>query len=43
VALLDADHGLLVINPSRAEISMVRREREPSAHPAPPEVDQAVD
>jgi len=29
VALLDADHGLLVINPSRAEISMVRRDREP--------------
>jgi phosphotransferase system enzyme I (PtsP) len=43
VALLDADHGLLVINPSRAEISIVRREREPSARPAPPEVDQAVD
>ncbi|HEY3595674.1 MAG TPA: phosphoenolpyruvate-utilizing N-terminal domain-containing protein, partial [Polyangiaceae bacterium] len=31
VALLDADHGLLVINPSRAEISALRREREPRA------------
>jgi phosphotransferase system enzyme I (PtsP) len=30
VALLDADHGLLVINPSRAEISVVRRERRPN-------------
>jgi len=30
VALLDSDHGLLVINPSRAEISAVRRERRPS-------------
>jgi phosphotransferase system enzyme I (PtsP) len=29
VALLDSDHGLLVINPSRAEISAVRRERRP--------------
>jgi phosphotransferase system enzyme I (PtsP) len=29
VALLDADHGLLVINPSRAEISTLRRERSP--------------
>jgi phosphotransferase system enzyme I (PtsP) len=43
VALLDADHGLLVINPSRAEISMVRRDREPNAQVALPEVDQAVD
>jgi len=44
VALLDADHGLLVINPSRAEISMLRREREPEAkRPGPGEVDQAVD
>src|SRR6185295_3867254 len=30
VALLDADHELLVINPSRAEISKLRRERDPS-------------
>jgi phosphotransferase system enzyme I (PtsP) len=30
IALLDADHGLLIINPSRAEISMLRRERRPS-------------
>jgi phosphotransferase system enzyme I (PtsP) len=30
VALLDSDHGLLVINPSRAEISAVRRERRPA-------------
>jgi len=44
VALLDADHGLLVINPSRAEISMLRREREPTEKRAPEgEVDQAVD
>ncbi len=27
LALLDADHGLLVINPSRAEMSIVRRDR----------------
>jgi phosphotransferase system enzyme I (PtsP) len=31
VALLDADHGLLVINPSRAEISKLRGERDPRA------------
>jgi phosphotransferase system enzyme I (PtsP) len=44
VALLDADHGLLVINPSRAEISMLRHEREPTAkRAAGEEVDQAVD
>ena len=30
IALLDADHGLLVINPSRAEISAVRRDRSQS-------------
>jgi phosphotransferase system enzyme I (PtsP) len=27
VALVDADHGLLVINPSRAEVASVRAER----------------
>ena len=27
VALLDADHGFLVINPSRAEVASVRAER----------------
>ncbi|HMI86478.1 MAG TPA: GAF domain-containing protein [Polyangiaceae bacterium] len=44
IALLDADHGLLVINPSRAEISMVRREREPRDKRARgAEVDRAVD
>ena len=44
VALLDADHGLLVINPSRAEISMLRREREPAVKPVSEgEVDHAVD
>jgi phosphotransferase system enzyme I (PtsP) len=44
VALLDADHGLLVINPSRAEISMLRREREPTEKRASEgEVDQAMD
>jgi phosphotransferase system enzyme I (PtsP) len=30
IAVLDADHGLLIINPSRAEISKLRRERDPS-------------
>ncbi len=29
VAVLDADHGLLIINPSRAEISKMRGERAP--------------
>jgi phosphotransferase system, enzyme I, PtsP len=44
VALLDADHGLLVINPSRAEISMLRREREPTERRAAEgEVDHPVD
>jgi phosphotransferase system enzyme I (PtsP) len=42
VALLDADHGLLVINPSRAEISMIRREREPATSRRG-EVDHPVD
>jgi phosphotransferase system enzyme I (PtsP) len=27
VALLDADHGFLVVNPSRAEVASVRAER----------------
>jgi phosphotransferase system enzyme I (PtsP) len=44
VALLDADHGLLVINPSRAEISMIRREREPTFNDSGRgKVDHAVD
>jgi phosphotransferase system, enzyme I, PtsP len=44
VALLDADHGLLVINPSRAEISILRREREPAEKTTDRgEVDHAVD
>jgi phosphotransferase system enzyme I (PtsP) len=30
IALVDADHGLLIINPSRAEISKLRRERRPA-------------
>lgn len=30
VALLDSHHGLLVINPSRADIASLRRERRPS-------------
>ena len=37
VALVDADHGFVVINPSRADIAGVRaerREREPSGTPA---------
>jgi phosphotransferase system enzyme I (PtsP) len=42
IALLDADHGLLVINPSRTEISMLRREREPALQRAA-EVDRATD
>jgi phosphotransferase system, enzyme I, PtsP len=35
IALLDADHGLLIINPSRAEIAMLRRERRPDRKGAP--------
>ena len=31
VALLDADHGLLIINPSRSEVSAVRKHRKPDA------------
>jgi phosphotransferase system enzyme I (PtsP) len=34
IALLDADHGLLIINPSRAEIAMLRRERRPEGQAA---------
>jgi len=30
IAVIDADHGLLIINPSRAEISKLRRERVPA-------------
>jgi phosphotransferase system enzyme I (PtsP) len=26
IALLDADHGLLVVNPSRSEVAVVREE-----------------
>jgi len=37
IALLDADHGLLVINPSRAEISKLRRDRQPAAARTRPE------
>jgi phosphotransferase system enzyme I (PtsP) len=36
IALLDADHGLLIINPSRAEIAMLRRERRPDAQASRP-------
>jgi phosphotransferase system enzyme I (PtsP) len=32
VALLDADHGFLVINPSRAEVAAVRAERREERH-----------
>ena len=35
VALLDADHGFLVINPSRAEVATVRAERK-NLPPSPP-------
>jgi phosphotransferase system enzyme I (PtsP) len=35
VALLDADHGFLVINPSRAEVASVRAERK-NLPPSPP-------
>jgi phosphotransferase system, enzyme I, PtsP len=35
VALLDADHGFLVINPSRAEVAAVRAERRGPALPPP--------
>jgi phosphotransferase system enzyme I (PtsP) len=31
IAVLDADHGLLIINPSRAEISKLRHERAPGS------------
>jgi phosphotransferase system enzyme I (PtsP) len=34
VALLDADHGFLVINPSRAEVAAVRAERRHTSLPA---------
>ena len=34
VALLDADHGFLVINPSRAEVAAVRAERRHTTLPA---------
>ncbi len=36
VALLDADHGFLVINPSRAEVASVRAERKNLPPPLPP-------
>ena len=40
VALVDADHGLLVINPSKSEISGVREfKRSQSIPPGPPEDD----
>jgi phosphotransferase system enzyme I (PtsP) len=35
VALLDADHGLLVINPSRSEVAAVREYKKARAVPAP--------
>jgi phosphotransferase system enzyme I (PtsP) len=35
VALLDADHGLLVINPSRSEVAAVREYKKARAMPAP--------
>jgi phosphotransferase system enzyme I (PtsP) len=34
VALVDADHGLLVINPSKAEVASVRAERREERHKA---------
>ncbi|HVY49197.1 MAG TPA: hypothetical protein VHB21_25075, partial [Minicystis sp.] len=36
VALLDADHGFLIINPSRAEMAAVRAERRRANETAPP-------
>jgi phosphotransferase system enzyme I (PtsP) len=45
VVLLDADHGFLVINPSRAEVASVRaerrEERERSELPGPVESDDS--
>jgi phosphotransferase system enzyme I (PtsP) len=41
IAVLDADHGLLIINPSRAEISKLRRDRRPGR--ADPSVDGTDD
>ena len=35
VALLDADHGFLVVNPSRAEVASMRAERRGGAGPLP--------
>lgn len=35
VSLLDADHGLLVINPSRSEVAAVREYKKARAMPAP--------
>jgi len=37
IAVLDADHGLLIINPSRAEISKLRGERDPARSAGQPE------
>ncbi len=37
VALLDADHGFLVINPSRAEVASVRAARREERHKGEPE------
>jgi len=36
VALLDADHGFLVINPSRAEVASLRAERRRASEPDDP-------
>ena len=33
IALLDADHGLLVLNPSRSEVAVVREERKRAEQP----------
>ncbi len=35
VALLDADHGLLVINPSRSEVASLREQKRSRSTPAP--------
>jgi phosphotransferase system enzyme I (PtsP) len=36
VALVDADHGFLIINPSRAEVATLRAQRRDNQRPVPP-------
>ncbi len=43
VALLDADHGFLVINPSRAEVASVRAARREERHKGDPSADAPIE